>query len=113
LVRCGQAEAARGVPIGGLRCGSGRHRIEARPDRDPPGRFNVRPVHVVRRRGECSRDGQRRAARPINTRRVVGEPLTGGPHTAVLFQNKINLNSVFHPKKIGRQFRKIRENLWA
>jgi hypothetical protein len=67
LARRGQAVAARDVPTGGLGRGSGRHQTEARPDRGPPGGFNVRSAHVARRRGECSCDGQSHTARPINT----------------------------------------------
>jgi hypothetical protein len=37
---------------------------------------------------------------------------TGGPHTSALFQNKINPNSVFHPRKIYRQFAKIQKKSW-
>jgi hypothetical protein len=72
LARRRQAAVVCGILTGGLGRGSGRLRIEVRPDRGPPGGFNARSVHVARQRGGRTHDGQSHPARPINTRHVAG-----------------------------------------
>jgi hypothetical protein len=39
--------------------------------------------------------GQRRPVRPMRARRTVTEPMTGGPHPAANFQNKLNPETGF------------------